>query len=85
MQERTSKLSEDLVPGAKFDPVYLDDLTTAGTLRTGHTNVHDWFGLHAQGTRAQGTHVQQDVPGLQIDGYFPDDSRTTRAPTNPRD
>ena len=83
MQNVANKVREDLVPGAMFDAVYLDDLTTAGTLRTGHTSVHDWYGLHAQGTRAQGTRVQHDVPGLQVDGYFPDDSKTTWAESNP--
>ena len=29
----------------------LDDLTTAGTVASGHTNVDDWTGLHAPGTR----------------------------------
>lgn len=75
MQEGASKIGEDLVPGAeKCDPVYLDDLTTAGTLCTGHTNLTDWAGLHAQGTVNP-----RDVPGLQIDGYFPDDSLTYKA------
>jgi predicted esterase len=82
VQEGAGKIWEDLVPGAKSEPVYLKDLTTAGTLRTGHTNLHDWYGLHAQGSRAQGTRPSRDVPGLQIDGYFPDDSSTTRARGN---
>jgi len=63
------------VTGAEFQELsYLDDLTTAGTLRTGHTNIQDWFGLHAQGTRNP-----QGVSGLQIDGCFPSDSTTTQA------
>jgi hypothetical protein len=49
----------------------LDDLTTAGTWRTGHTSVNDWSGLHASGTRNP-----SGVPGVQVDGYFPDTSRT---------
>lgn len=52
----------------------LDDLTTAGTSRTGHTDPSDWSGLHAPGTRNP-----TGVPGIQVDGYFPDDSTT-----NPR-
>ncbi|MGH2734410.1 MAG: tannase/feruloyl esterase family alpha/beta hydrolase [Actinomycetota bacterium] len=49
----------------------LDDLTTAGTSESGHTNTSDWSGLHAEATRNP-----SGVPGIQIDGYFPDDSRT---------
>ena len=49
----------------------LDDLTTAGTTLTGHTNVNDWNGLHARGTRNPA-----GVPGIQVDGYFPDRSTT---------
>jgi hypothetical protein len=59
-----------LVPGAERQKVAcLDDLTTAGTERTGHTNRSDWEGLHASGTWNP-----SGVPGVQIDGYFPDDS-----------
>lgn len=47
----------------------LDDLTTAGTVQTGHTNRADWNGLHAPGTENP-----SEVPGIQIDGYFPDES-----------
>ncbi|MGH2823692.1 MAG: tannase/feruloyl esterase family alpha/beta hydrolase [Thermoleophilaceae bacterium] len=61
-----------LVPGAEMQKsACLDDLTTAGTTRTGHTNQSDWDGLHASGTRNP-----SGVPGLQIDGYFPDSSTT---------
>jgi hypothetical protein len=49
----------------------LDDLTTAGTLLTGHTNIDDWNGLHASGTENP-----TGVPGIQVDGYFPDSSTT---------
>ncbi len=47
----------------------LDDLTTAGTTATGHTDPADWGGLHAPGTRNP-----TGVPGIQVDGYFPDTS-----------
>ncbi len=47
----------------------LDDLTTKGTLVSGHTNIDDWNGLHAAGTRNP-----SGVPGIQVDGYFPDTS-----------
>ena len=49
----------------------LNDLTTAGTKKTGHTNESDWSGLHAKETRNP-----TGVAGIQIDGYFPDDSKT---------
>jgi len=47
----------------------LDDLTTAGTTVSGHTDPADWGGLHAPGTRNP-----TGVPGIQVDGYFPDTS-----------
>ncbi|MGW4891603.1 tannase/feruloyl esterase family alpha/beta hydrolase [Kitasatospora sp. NPDC004240] len=49
----------------------LDDLTTAGTTVTGHTNPADWAGLQAPGTTNP-----SGVPGIQLDGYFPDTSAT---------
>jgi pimeloyl-ACP methyl ester carboxylesterase len=72
-----AKVREDLVHGAAFDCACLDDLTTAGTLPTKHTNQVDWWGLHAQGTQNP-----IGVPGLQVDGYFLDASKTTTAPGN---
>jgi hypothetical protein len=58
------------VPGAERQEVAcLDDLTTAGTARTGHTDESDWAGLSAAG-QVNPT----GVPGLQVDGYFPDAS-----------
>ena len=60
------------VPGAeRSEGACLDDLTTAGTVATGHTNPDDWAGLHAAGTTNP-----SGVPGVQVDGYFPDDSTT---------
>jgi hypothetical protein len=60
------------VPKAEAQKVScLEDLTTAGTTRTGHTNRNDWSGLHAGGTRNP-----SGVPGVQVDGYFADRSRT---------
>jgi hypothetical protein len=47
----------------------LDDLTTAGTVESGHTDPNDWAGLHAPGTENP-----SGVPGIQVDGYFPDTS-----------
>ena len=58
------------VPGApKQVKACLDDLTTEGTVLTGHTDPQDWSGLHAPGTQNP-----SDVPGIQVDGYFPDTS-----------
>lgn len=58
------------VPGAEHQQVAcLADLTTAGTVATGHTDPADWAGLHAPGTRNP-----SGVPGVQVDGYFPDSS-----------
>jgi hypothetical protein len=61
-----------LVPGAETQKLAcLDDLTTAGTVASGHTNPADWTGLHAPGTVNP-----TGVPGIQVDGYFPDTSTT---------
>ncbi|MGH3467940.1 MAG: tannase/feruloyl esterase family alpha/beta hydrolase [Thermocrispum sp.] len=58
------------VPGAvKQVRACLADLTTAGTTTTGHTNISDWSGLHADDTENP-----TGVPGVQVDGYFPDES-----------
>ena len=61
-----------LVPGAEVqDGDCLRDLTTAGTQETGHTDRNDWDGLNAEGTKNP-----SGVPGLQVNGYFPDSSKT---------
>jgi Tannase and feruloyl esterase len=58
------------VPGAERQKTAcLDDLTTAGTVASGHTNPEDWAGLNASGTTNP-----TGVPGIQVDGYFPDSS-----------
>jgi hypothetical protein len=58
------------VPGAEFqETACLDDLSTKGTQLDGHTDVSDWNGLNATGTRNP-----SGFPGLQVDGYFPDTS-----------
>ncbi|MCO5972617.1 tannase/feruloyl esterase family alpha/beta hydrolase [Actinoallomurus soli] len=60
------------VPGAERQvSACLADLTTAGTVATGHTVPADWAGLQPAGARNP-----SGVPGLQIDGYFPDTSTT---------
>src|SRR3954463_12346008 len=58
------------VPGAEMQKsACLDDLTTAGTELTGHTAQSDYQGLTPSAQRNP-----SGVPGLQVDGYFPDDS-----------
>ncbi|MEU4218755.1 tannase/feruloyl esterase family alpha/beta hydrolase [Actinoplanes sp. NPDC026623] len=57
-----------VVPGAERQQAQcLSDLTTAG----GHTDPADWAGLTPAGARNPA-----GVPGIQIDGYFPDTSTT---------
>ena len=57
----------------------LADLTTAITVATGHTNPSDWAGLNAPGTRNP-----SGVPGIQVDGYFPDTSTEHQQRLEPR-
>jgi hypothetical protein len=58
------------VPGAELQvAACLDDLTTAGTVASGHTVPAEWAGLHPAGAV-----TPSGVPGRQIDGYFPDTS-----------
>jgi hypothetical protein len=60
------------VPGAERQQAQcLADLTTAGTVASGHTDPADWAGL-----TSAGAHHPSGVPGVQIDGYFPDTSTT---------
>src|SRR6476620_2616762 len=67
-----ARQSKVAVPGAQAQKVAcLDDLTTAGTVASGHTNPNDWAGLNAAGTVNP-----TGVPGIQVDGYFPDTSTT---------
>jgi hypothetical protein len=64
--------AEIRVPGAEYTvSARLTDLTTTGTKLTGHTDPDDWAGLEAPGTT-----TPSGVPGVQIDGYFPDTSTT---------
>ncbi len=58
------------VPGAgRQVGACLPDLTTAGTVADGHSDPAQWAGLQPAGARNP-----SGVPGLQIDGYFPDTS-----------
>ncbi|MGW1993982.1 tannase/feruloyl esterase family alpha/beta hydrolase [Embleya sp. NPDC001921] len=60
------------VPGAeRVIGACLADLTTAGTVGSGHTDPKDWAGLEAAGTVNP-----SGVEGVQLDGYFPDTSTT---------
>jgi hypothetical protein len=61
------------VPGAEHaETACLSDITTAGLLTAGpgkYTDQADWASLSAPGTTNP-----TGVPGLQVDGYFPDTS-----------
>lgn len=59
------------VPGTeKQDKVCLADLTTKYLVAVNRTDASDWGALHSQATR----NPPGAVPGIQIDGYFPDTS-----------
>ena len=61
------------VPGAeKQDKICLADLTTKYLVAVNRTDISDWVTLHSQATR----NPPGAVPGIQIDGYFPDTSTT---------
>ncbi|GAA2416160.1 tannase/feruloyl esterase family alpha/beta hydrolase [Streptomyces coeruleofuscus] len=67
-----ARLTEVRVPGAQHQQAAcLDELTTAGTIASGHTDPADWAGLTPKDLA-----VPSGVPGIQIDGYFPDTSTT---------
>jgi predicted esterase len=63
------------VPRAqRQDADWCPDLTTRTLDPVDHTRPDDWAGLHAVETvNPAGTEL---IPGIQIDGYFPDDSTT---------
>jgi hypothetical protein len=60
------------VPGAEFQRVEChDDLSAATLAAKGRSDISDWAGLHSKRT------VNPPAgAGIQIDGYFPDDSTT---------
>lgn len=68
------------MPGADRQQEYcLPDLTTKGLVDGFHTNRSDWEGaiaLHVAGT----ANPPETVPGIQVNGCFPDDSRTNPNP-----
>src|SRR5947207_276991 len=47
----------------------LADLTTASTVSTGHSIAAEWAGLQPGGAVNP-----TGIPGIQLDGYFPDTS-----------
>ena len=60
------------VPGAEHqERAELDDLTTTGTVASGHTNPADYVG-----TTHAGLPTHSGVPGVQLDGYFPSGTHT---------
>jgi hypothetical protein len=60
------------VPGAELQELYcLDDMSTASTQTSGRTDRSDWGTLHHRDSRNP-----TGIPGLQVEGYFPDTSRT---------
>jgi len=62
-----------MVPGAaqQDTPTCLPDLTTPGLIAAGRTDASDWATLTSVRTAPQPA-----TAGLQVDGYFPDDSTT---------
>lgn len=61
------------VPGAeRLEAACLSDLTTAGTIKSGHTDPSGSTGFG--GLSVPGTVNPSEVPGIQLDGYFPDTS-----------
>jgi hypothetical protein len=63
-----------VVPGAeKLTSACLSDLTTTGTVVTGHTDASTFLGFG--GLSVDGAVKPAAVPGIQLDGYFPDTSR----------
>src|SRR5436190_14119064 len=65
-----ARLDRLQVPGAqRQETACLTGLTTASTVASGHTVAQDWAGLTS-------ANLPQPVgvPGIQVDGYFPDGS-----------
>jgi alpha-beta hydrolase superfamily lysophospholipase len=62
-----------VVPGAERQvSACLDDLSTPSLILSNHTDASDWGTLHSRTTR----NPSGAVPGIQIDGHFPDTSTT---------
>jgi hypothetical protein len=61
------------VPGAeRLEAACLTDLTTTGTIATDHTDSNEFTGFGD--LSVPGTVKPAAVPGIQLDGYFPDTS-----------
>jgi hypothetical protein len=61
------------VPGAeRLKASCLPDLTTTGAIATGHTDSNEFTGFG--GLSVPGAIKPAAVPGIQLDGYFPDTS-----------
>src|SRR3954468_19729853 len=61
------------VPGAeRLQAACLNDLTTTGTIGTDHTDSSGFLGFG--GLSVPGAVKPSAVPGIQLDGYFPDTS-----------
>ena len=61
------------VPGAaRLEAACLTDLTTTGTIATDHTDSNEFTGFGD--LSVPGTVKPAAVPGIQLDGYFPDSS-----------
>ncbi|WP_418314740.1 tannase/feruloyl esterase family alpha/beta hydrolase [Piscinibacter sakaiensis] len=66
-----TNMSALVVPGAEYQVANcFDDLSTTYLVAMGRTDASDWATLHSQRTR----NPSGAVPGIQIDGYFPDSS-----------
>jgi hypothetical protein len=66
-------MSQLTVPSAeRFEAACLADLSTTGTTITGHTDPSPFTGFGE--LSAPGTVNPSGVPGIQLDGYFPDTS-----------
>lgn len=61
-----------MVGAERLESVCLSDLTTTGTAVTGHTDSSGFYGFG--GLSVAGTTKPDPVPGIQLDGYFPDTS-----------
>ncbi len=71
------RIHELTVPGAeRLEATCLGDLTTAGTVLTGHT---DPGSAGFAGLSVPGTVNPTGIPGIQLDGYFPDSSTLNTA------
>ncbi len=68
-----NKMDTLKVPGAELQESFcLSDMMTKSLAPTSRTDVSDWAGLHSKRSR----NPAADVPGIQIEGYFPDTSKT---------